>query len=206
MPLPSSLRTKRGRPRKHISIEEKQIHDTEQRRIKRQATQSAKRSEQFNQYYSTTEPASTAVDPSLPTYFPPGELTIPAELEQLLPPPSPQEEPYDLAANEIPPLTDDLLPLSDNLPPLSDDIPPLDDNSPPLISPEVVRIETNQPGRLSTSEDRVQAADPLLPPTIEQPPECPTTDRASLTSDLAQALTDQLYEHHGCCRQCHEQQ
>ncbi|KAJ5605332.1 hypothetical protein N7510_010486 [Penicillium lagena] len=192
---PSSLnapKRKRGRPRKYTSAEQRQESKITEQRQQRQAARAIQRTLEFDQYYSTTEHPSADLDPSLPTYFPPGEPTIPTELEQLLPPPSPQGEPYELAVDDLP-ATDDLslnddLPLNDILPPnddlpLNDDLPSINDASEPLTRPNI----EEEPEHL-------------------EEPERPTTDEARLISDLAQTLTDQLYEHHGCCRQCHEQQ
>ncbi|KAE8383981.1 hypothetical protein BDV23DRAFT_192392 [Aspergillus alliaceus] len=73
----------------------------------RQAARTAEWSAEFNQYYTPTTTALTKIDPPVTTYFPPGEITIPRELEQLLLPLSPLILPVNSASDIISLITSD---------------------------------------------------------------------------------------------------
>ncbi|KAE8383988.1 hypothetical protein BDV23DRAFT_192381 [Aspergillus alliaceus] len=168
---------KRGRPRVYLST--------------RQAAYAAEQSAEFNQYYTPTTTALTEIDPPVTTYFPPGETTIPGELEQLLPPLSPSILPVDSASDIISPITPD------------------EEPSAPASLPTVsVKITVRSP-ILPRSP-----GSPDLPHLHVGPesvgPESPSRSyRAEISSTvqaLGRSLTDQLYHHHGCCEHCHSQQ
>mgnify|MGYP001658521405 CR=1 FL=1 len=174
-PLSSNSGAEPGPLRKSVSTEQEQRHDPEQRRIEGSPNRDSRRAAPF--ICSIPGSVGTDVDLSLPTYSPPGEQTIPTELEQLLPP-SPPERPID--ADEIVLLNDELVPA---------DRYTLDNETPRDLAPETVRREaTPSLHQTRTVEDPVQGREISCPP-----------------SDLAQRLCDQLYEHRGCCRKCHEQ-
>ncbi|KAJ5288260.1 hypothetical protein N7508_011035 [Penicillium antarcticum] len=186
---------KRGRPRIYTSAQAKQISNATQRRNRRQFTRAVYRDQQFDQHYSATIPLSTDInEPSL-SYFPPGELSIATEVEQLLPALSPDLLPWDSSIPNIPPIDNGVL-----LESMSDIA-----NSPTqAISPESAQEETTQASLIpGVTEIPVQATGPFVVPPPDQTEDA-TTNTA--ISQLAQLLTDQLQQHHGCCRQCHTQQ
>lgn len=91
-------REKRGRPRKYTSTKAKQVSNVTQWRNRRQ---SARAVHCCDQHYSTTVPLSTDINESPSTYFPPGELSIATEVEQLLPSLSPDLGPWEPSMLEI---------------------------------------------------------------------------------------------------------
>ncbi|KAJ5249356.1 hypothetical protein N7524_011672 [Penicillium chrysogenum] len=182
---------KRGRPRKYTSTKEKKLSKIAQQRNQRQSTRAAKRAQQFDQHYTTARSLSTDNNGLQPTYFPPEELCLATEVEQLLPPLSPELRPCDPSIPEVSPMTN--LPL--------ESMPDLDNVPAPDTPPENERNDSNQ----ETSESSILAADTLMD-IARNRPQSSGTNAADSLSDLARLLTDQLQQHHGCCPQCHEQQ
>ncbi|KAJ5567849.1 hypothetical protein N7535_007155 [Penicillium sp. DV-2018c] len=89
---------KRGRPPKYASAEERKAAQSAREREKRQAARAAQPL-RFVQYHSPAVPRSTGIAENPSSYFPPGELCLGTEVEQLLPPLSPgleAEEPFGL--------------------------------------------------------------------------------------------------------------
>ncbi|KAJ6041645.1 hypothetical protein N7460_007035 [Penicillium canescens] len=180
MAPPSEVPTrKRGRPRTYTSTKAKQVSNVTQRRNRRQSARAVHRAQQFDEHYSTTVPLSTDINEPPSTYFPPGELSIATEVEQLLPPLSPDLGPWEPSMPEIPPIDNEVLLES------TTDIA----NDPTLaISPDSAQERTTEASPIrGITETPVQATEPNI-------------------HKLAQLLTDQLQQHHGCCRQCHTEQ
>ncbi|KAF3403564.1 hypothetical protein F1880_009696 [Penicillium rolfsii] len=175
-PPSSILGAEPGPLQKSVFMEEEQTRNPKQRRMEGPCNRVSRCSTPF--ICSMPGSVVTDVDLSLPAYFPPAEQTIPTELEQLLPPPSPPGGPID---------ADDIVPLNDELVPA--DRYTVDNETPRDLAPETVRGEAIPPlHQRRTVEDPVQG-----------------TEISCVPQDLAQRLSDQLYEYHGCCRKCHEQ-
>ncbi|KAJ6045531.1 hypothetical protein N7499_003469 [Penicillium canescens] len=194
---PRAPTRKRGRPRKYASAEQRQEAKIIAQRNQRQSGRAVERAIEFDRYYPTTIPASVYVDEALPTYFPPGELTIPTDIEQLLPPLSLGLRPLDLSTDNNPPTSDEW--------PLA---PPTDLTDEPFraISPETQPTWPDQRSpRLETTETSLQV-DPPLQRLASAQPETLEPNVANVMCDFARLLADQLQQHHGCCYQCHTQQ
>ncbi|KAJ6126243.1 hypothetical protein N7471_010736 [Penicillium samsonianum] len=85
-------------------------------------------------------------------------------------------------------------------------MPDLDNVPAPDTPPENERNDPSQDTpRLETSESSILAADTFID-AARYRPESSATNAVDGIHDLARVLTDQLQQHHGCCRQCHEQQ
>lgn len=107
MAPPSDVPTrKRGRPRKYTSTKAKQVSNVTQRRNRRQSARAVHR---CDRHYSTIVPLSTDINEPPSTYFPPGELSIATEVEQLLPSLSPGLGPWEPSMPEIPPIDNEVL-------------------------------------------------------------------------------------------------
>ncbi|KAJ5675051.1 uncharacterized protein N7477_004985 [Penicillium maclennaniae] len=131
-----------------------------------------------------------------PTH-PPEEPSIATEVEQLLPPLSPDLGPWERSTLEAPPMDDELPQesTSDVNNRLATDTPP-----------ESARNDTIQDSAiLETIERSIQVADTFGDSTRHQSDPF-ATNAADSIHDLARVLNDQLQQHHDCCRQCHEQQ
>ncbi|OKO92959.1 hypothetical protein PENSUB_12554 [Penicillium subrubescens] len=151
---------------------------------------------QFDQYYSTAASLPTDINEPPPTYLPPEEPSIATEVEQLLPPLSPDLGPWEPSTLEVSPIDDELPQESTS-----------DVNNRPVIDspPERARNDANQDSViLETIETSVQVAETFVDSTRRQSDPIPT-NTAGRIHDLARVLTDQLQQHHGCCRQCHRQ-
>ncbi|KAJ5865443.1 uncharacterized protein N7529_007359 [Penicillium soppii] len=110
MALPLDVLTrKRGRPRTYTSTKAKQVSNVTQRRNRRQSARAVYRAQQFDQHYSTTVPLSTDINEPPSIYFPPGELSIATEVEQLLPPLSPDLRLWEPPMPKIPPIDNEVL-------------------------------------------------------------------------------------------------
>ncbi|KAL2807989.1 hypothetical protein BJX63DRAFT_436566 [Aspergillus granulosus] len=194
--FPHPPRPRRGRPRKYTSVDERKASRTAQQRGQRQSARAAQRAQQFDQYYSTATPLSTNVQEPPSPYFPPGELSIASEVEQLLPPLSPDLGPCE--PPDIPPV---------NAEPPLESLRDITDDLAPVTSFESARNETDQASPVPrTTDSPVPATELLVASTPLPPGGSPASDAASHIHDLARVLTDQLQQHHGCCHQCHEQQ
>lgn len=176
-PRNSTSTRKRGRPPKYQSAEERQAAKVTRQRNQRQAAQAAKRNTVFDEYYSAGP--STTGDRPIAHVAGLAAWTVSNELDGLLPPLSP-EPPLELEGRSIPV-----------------DEPPLELNSleaaasPPPDRPFRPTHCEHLEGHLSNLESRG--------PALRTP-----EDRDDICT-LARALADQLYQHHGCCRECHEQ-
>ncbi|KAJ6126026.1 hypothetical protein N7471_010519 [Penicillium samsonianum] len=195
---PSDLPTrKRGRPRTYTSAKDKQVSSVTQRRSRRQSTRAVHRAQEFDQYYSTTVPLSTDINEPPSTYFPPGELSIATEVEQLLPPLSPDPGPWELSVPDIPPVDIEV-----SLEPTSD----IAHDPTPAMSPDNVQEGTDEADPIpAATESLVQATNPFVVLAPDQSEDV-ATNTASDIFKLVRLLTDQLQQHHGCCHQCHTQQ
>jgi hypothetical protein len=142
-------------------------------------------------------PLSTNINEPLSTYFPPGELSIATEVEQLLPPLSPDPGLWEISVPDIAPADNEVL-----LEPISDIV----HDPTTVISPGNVREGTDEAGSIpAATESLVQVTNPFVVSAPDQSEDVAT----NTTSDplkLARLLTDQLQQHHGCCHQCHTQQ
>ncbi|EAU29224.1 predicted protein, partial [Aspergillus terreus NIH2624] len=98
-PLNSTSTRKRGRPPKYQSAEERQAAKITRQRNQRQAAQAAKRNTFFDEYYSAG-PSATG---ERPIALVPGiaALSVTHELEELLPPLSPDSAPLELEDSSI---------------------------------------------------------------------------------------------------------
>ncbi|KAF7174073.1 hypothetical protein CNMCM6106_008192 [Aspergillus hiratsukae] len=163
----------------------------------RQTAVAEERAAQFDQFYSrfpSTEvdpiitpsiaPPSTVADPFIAHLTGPGEPSVTHELEELLPPLSPAPAPIELEDDH---LHIDELPL------------PLGRfeaaASPEPETPVLRAPRTGSERRRVVNQSNIEIRVPR-PPIIG-----PGEDICT----LARALADQLYQHHGCCHQCHEQ-
>ncbi|KAB8067037.1 hypothetical protein BDV29DRAFT_201086 [Aspergillus leporis] len=190
---------KRGRPRKYTSTQEKKQQYAQQRQNQRQSVLAAERTAQFDQFYSAAPAASAELvgpQPDRPTNLdppsippsthavPPREVTIARELEQLLPPISPPPPPPPDLTEEIAPSTDEpLLPLQ-------------------LPKPIMV-IEINQSNQSTLFNSPARASNPTSPNDAQSDHQ-PTREPDLGVCRLAGCLADQLYQHQGCCHECHE--
>ncbi|KAL5366723.1 hypothetical protein BJX96DRAFT_183344 [Aspergillus floccosus] len=178
----SALTKKRGRPRKYESAEQKRTAHAQRRRNQRQEAQATTRNAFFDEYYSAG--LLTNANPSIAPIPGIGAPSVSRELEALLPPLSPGLTPVELEEHNV-----------------QADEPPLDLDSFEAVASPAPEISI-QPS-LPTSYE---------PPHIDNESNLetrgptPTTpeDREDICT-LARALADQLYQHHGCCRECHEQ-
>ncbi|EAU29404.1 predicted protein [Aspergillus terreus NIH2624] len=179
-PLNSTSTRKRGRPPKYQSAEERQAAKITRQRNQRQAAQAAKRNTFFDEYYSAG-PSATGERPiaSLPGI---AASSVTHELEELLPPLSPNPAPLELEDSSI--LIDE---------------PPLELNSlEPAASPTPNLPEQSRPTHSEPLEGDLSNLE------TGSPAPAAAEDREDICT-LARALADQLYQHHGCCRECHEQ-
>ncbi|KAF9890022.1 hypothetical protein FE257_006702 [Aspergillus nanangensis] len=178
MSNPTTTR-KRGRPPKYTSIEERDAAKIERQRKRRDALQATRPITQSNPVHSTGVLSMTLPGPSHPLIVSPEETSFTQEQEALLPPLSPGLAPFDNEDDDI----------------IDHPSPPPDyprDTSPPL---ETLILPTPSM-RSEQPPDNIEIRAPS--PTMSEPGEEICT--------LARVLADQLYQHHGCCHQCHEQQ
>jgi hypothetical protein len=188
---------KRGRPRTYISAKEKQASNVIRRRNHRQSTRAVNRAQQFDQHYAPTVPLSTDINEPPSTYFPPGELSIATEVEQLLPPLSPDLRPWEPSMPYIPPIDNEV-----SFESTSD----LAHDTTTAMSLDNLQEERNEAGSIrAATESPVQATESFALLAPKQSDDV-ITNAASDIYKLAQLLTDQLQQHHGCCQQCHTQQ
>ncbi|KAF7174568.1 hypothetical protein CNMCM6106_009169 [Aspergillus hiratsukae] len=182
-PQDSISTRKRGRPSKYSSAQERQAAKITRQRNQRQAAQAAKRTTFFDEFYSAGP--STVADPPIIAHLTgTGEPSVTHELEELLPPLSPGLAPIELEDDHLH-IDEPPLPLGHFEAAASPE-----PETPVLRSPRT-RSERCRVVNRSNIEIRVP------PPPIIQPAEDICT--------LARALADQLYQHHGCCHECHEQ-
>ncbi|KAI2670340.1 hypothetical protein LCP963914a_9864 [Penicillium roqueforti] len=201
---------KRGRPVKYASAEERKASKIAQQRDQRQSTRAIDRAQQFDEYYSIPHSrAANTLEPPL-TYFPPGELSIATEVEQLLPPLSPELDPWEMSV--LDPALLEVGLLGDLMPDQSNETithspertqsestrtsPILATNNSPILETNDSTLETNESPTQATAVS-VESA-----PTQREVVIANCTDQIN---ELARVLTDQLQQHHGCCRQCYEQ-
>ncbi|KAJ6050763.1 uncharacterized protein N7446_010872 [Penicillium canescens] len=187
---------KRGRPRTYISAKEKQASNVIRRRNHRQSTRAVHRAQQFDQHYAPTVPLSLDINEPPSTHFPPGELSIATEVEQLLPPLSPNLRSWEPSVPHIPPIDNVSFELTSDLA----------HDATTAISPDNLQEGRNGAGSIrAATESPVQATESFALLAPEQS-DSVTTSAASDIYKLARLLTDQLQQHHGCCQQCHTQQ
>jgi hypothetical protein len=196
-PSSSNPGKKRGRPSKYILEDQKKAQYAQKRRNQRQTAVAEERAIQFNQFYSpfpSTEvnpiitPSisylSTVADPPIAHLTGMGEPSVTHALEELLPLLSPGLAPTELE--------DDHLHIDES---------PLGRNSfeaAARLEPEIsIRqsIPTRSTGPHVDDQSNLETRGPTSP--IPEPCEDICT--------LARLLADQLYQHHGCCNNCHEQ-
>jgi hypothetical protein len=201
---------KRGRPAKYASTEERKASKIAQQRDQRQSTRATDRAQHFDEYYSIPHgrTANTHEPPS--TYFPPGELSLATEVEQLLPPLSPELDPWELPA--LDPARIEMGLLGELISGQSNEIithsPERTQSESNRVSPIPATrnspiLETNMT-TAETTENPTQATDVSTESAPTQR-EVVIADSTVQIHELARVLTDQLQLHHGCCRQCHEQ-
>ncbi|KAJ5751506.1 uncharacterized protein N7511_008471 [Penicillium nucicola] len=142
-------------------------------------------------------PLSTDINEPLSTYFPPREVSIATEVEQLLPPLSLDPGPQELLVLDIPLVDNEV-----SLDPTSNIA--YDPTS--AISPDNIQEGTDEADpTAAATESLVQVTNPFVVLAPKQSEDV-GTNTASDIYKLAQLLTDQFQQHHGCYHQCRTHQ
>lgn len=189
---------KRGRPRKYADTEEKKAADVERKRLKRQKEADKKRKLHHDSWYNIGENSMFPILP--PVQVQPGNLLSHSRQHHglVLPFVTSNLDEDSMFPND----------LSSCLPPLSPPLGPLPDTVPDTTLTAIPERQTNPSVDSDHSTNIVLDANtiPLISEhgETEEIPHAFAEDCSEHTRQLADRLTDQLTQFHGCCVDCHQ--